>query len=161
MPNFSQIFKILPQANSFTCNASKLIWSHNMSANLLTLVEKIADYEMSSFECNTFENLQFRDHKRSFVWQVPASTNSCILMVSAPLSMGAVHLLAWGFMMPSPQEYAQGSTLPPRYKRSTKSSPQNNQSWGWRVGKVLPTKPKTQQGPPEAMPTAKLWLTNF
>ena len=44
-----------------------------MSANLVNLVGKIADFEMSSFECNTFEILQFCYHKRPFVWQVPAS----------------------------------------------------------------------------------------
>ena len=37
------------------------------------LGRKIADLEMSSFECNTFENLQFRYYKRPFVWQIPAS----------------------------------------------------------------------------------------
>ena len=44
-----------------------------MSANILNLVGKIADFEISSFECNTFEILQFHRKIRSFVWQVPAS----------------------------------------------------------------------------------------
>ena len=71
--HFLKIFTILLQANFFVYVAYKLIWIHHISANILYLVRKIADFEISSFECNTFENLQFRYYKRPFVWQVPAS----------------------------------------------------------------------------------------
>ena len=62
-----------PAANFLTYVACKLIQVQNISANILYLVGKVSDFEMSSLECNNFENLQFRYHKRPFVWQVPAS----------------------------------------------------------------------------------------
>ena len=72
MLHFLKIFQLVSPANLFDFVAQILIWIHNISANILYLVGKISDFEMSAFK-RYFWKFAARSENTLFVCQVPAS----------------------------------------------------------------------------------------